>query len=583
MCAYNRINGVYGSEHAELLTRILRDEWGFEGLVVSDWGAVHDRVASLEAGLDLEMPGPRPRRSAAIVEAVRSGRLDEAVLDQAVLRLLQVIGLAEATPKTGSFDADAHHALARRAAAEGIVLLRNDGLLPLAAGGSVAVIGRAAADIRFQGGGSSQITPTQVDQPIDELARVAPSTRFTYADGYPEDDADRPELIEEAVALAASSDVALLFVAMPPYKETEGRDRVDLDLSPQQVRLIEAVCAAQPRSVVVVVSGSAVRMPWADRAAAVVETYLAGQAAGGAIADMLYGAVNPSGRLAETFPLELEDTPAYLDFPGVHDTVRYGEGIFIGYRWYEARKLPVQFPFGHGLSYTSFAYGPVELSSGRLMPGDALRVRIPVTNTGDRAGSEVVQLYVHHRSSAVRRPPKELKAFAKVHLEPGETKDVELRLDSQAFAFWDERRHAWSLDAGRCDILVGASSADIRSTAALEIVAELAPADLTLMSPLEDWLNDPVGRAKADALLRQLSSVLGVVFGADTPVCRRFRARLPRLLPDDAPGGRRGIRERHRKCGYRVRCPDGCHAEAVGAQATSGRTTIMTTTTIEAA
>ena len=236
---------------------------------------------------------------------------------------------------------------------------------------------------------------------------------------------------------------------MPPYKETEGRDRADLDLSPQQVRLIEAVCAAQPRTVVVVSSGSAVRMvPWVDRAAAVVETYLAGQAAGGAIAEMLYGEVNPSGRLAETFPLELEHTPAYLDFPGEHDTVRYGEGIFIGYRWYEARKLPVQFPFGHGLSYTSFAYGPVELSSGRLMQGDTLRVRIPVTNTGDRAGSEVVQLYVHHRSSAVRRPPKELKAFAKVHLEPGETKDVELRLDSRAFAFWDERRHAWTLEAG---------------------------------------------------------------------------------------------------------------------------------------
>ncbi len=518
MCAYNRINGTYGSEHEDLLTRILRDEWGFDGLVMSDWGAVHDRVAALEAGLELEMPGPRPRRSAALVEAVRASRLDEAVLDEAVRRILRVVALAQATPKDGKFDIDAHHALARRVAAEGIVLLHNDGILPLADGGTVAVIGRAAVEPRYQGGGSSQITPTRVDLPLGELAGVAPASRFTYAEGYPEDDAARPELIDEAVALASASDVALVFVSMPPFKETEGRDRSDLDLSAQQVRLIEAVCEAQPRTVVVVSSGSSVRMvPWADKAAAIVETYLAGQATGGAVADVLYGVVNPSGRLAETFPLALEDTPAYLNFPGEFDTVRYGEGIFIGYRWYEARKRPVQFPFGHGLSYTSFTYGPLDLSASGIGPIDNLVVRVPVTNTGDRAGSEVVQLYVHHRAPSVARPPKELKAFAKAHLEPGETRVVELSIDRRAFAYWNEQRHEWSVEPGVCDVLVGASSADIRSQAALEVIADPVEAVLTPMSPVEDWLIDPVGRPKAESLLRELETALRVVFGDDWP------------------------------------------------------------------
>jgi beta-glucosidase len=515
MCAYNRINGVYASEHRELLTDVLRSDWGFDGFVVSDWAAVHDRPTALAAGTDLEMPGPRPRRVQSVLDAVHAGVLDERVVDEAALRVLRVVALASNTPKGGSFDAAAHHALARRIAAEGMVLLKNDGLLPLPRSGRIAVVGRAAKEPRIQGAGSSQITPTQVDIPIDELRRLAGDATISYSEGYDDGPGERPDLLAASVAAASDSDVAVVFVAMPVTKESEGEDRSDLELAPQQVALIRSVRAAQPRTVVVLFNGSALSVaPWIDGPAAVLEAWLSGQAAGGAIADILFGVVNPSGRIAETFPLRLEDTPAYLDFPGDGDRVRYGEGLYIGYRWYEARDLPVAFPFGHGLSYTTFRYDHARTSETTFADVDGVTVTVDVTNTGGCAGSEVVQVYVRDVEATVQRPGKELRGFAKVRLEPGETRAVDVRLDPRAFSFWDPRRQRWVAEAGAFEILIGSSSAAIHAVVPVTVVASAAlPSTLSDMSPLQDWLGDPAGRREALALVQSLAPILGGVFG----------------------------------------------------------------------
>ncbi len=322
MCSYNKVNGTYASEHHRLLTDILKNEWGFEGLVVSDWGAVHDRVAALQAGLDLEMPGPKQTRVNAVIEAVRNGELDEAVLDEAARRIVRIALLAAQTPKGsnssigGKFDVAAHHALARKIAAEGMVLLKNNGLLPLQNPQHIAVIGRAAQKAHFQGGGSSHINPTQVDVPFSEVQKLAGNAELSFAAGYSEDNCFEQTLVDEAVATAQAADVALLFIALPTFKESEGYDRPDLDLTEQQVRLIQAVTAVQPNTVVILNNGAPVVMhDWIDGTAAVLEAWMMGQAGGGAIADVLFGRVNPCGKLAETYPVKLADTPAHLNFP----------------------------------------------------------------------------------------------------------------------------------------------------------------------------------------------------------------------------------------------------------------------------
>ena len=406
MCSYNKVNGAFASEHHTLLTEILKDEWGFEGLVVSDWGAVRDRVAALRGGLDWEMPGPQARRVQAVVEAVRSGELAEATLDESVRRILRIVFMAQETPKGGAFDVDAHHSLARKIAAEGMVLLKNDGTLaPARVTEQIAVIGRSAQAAHFQGGGSSHINPTRVDVPFQELQARAGSAELTYAEGYPADDAFRQDLIDEAVGLARSADVALLYIALPTYKESEGYDRPDLDLTAQQVALIQAVAKVQPKTVVVLNNGAPVAMSaWIDAVPAVLEGWMMGQAGGGALADILFGRVNPCGKLAETFPLKLSDTPAYLNWPGGAGKVHYGEGLFIGYRYYDARELPVLFPFGHGLSYTTFAYSNARASAQTFRDVDGLTVTVDVTNTGGMAGKEIVQVYVRDRASGLVRP-----------------------------------------------------------------------------------------------------------------------------------------------------------------------------------
>jgi beta-glucosidase len=504
MCSYNKVNGVYASEHAWLLTTVLRDEWGFDGLVVSDWGAVHDRVAALVAGLDLEMPPNRGVSDAAIVTAVRTGQLDEHVLDTAVARVLGLVDRATASPEPPPvLDADAHHALARAAATDCAVLLKNeDRLLPLrpSPGDTIAVIGEFARTPRYQGAGSSQVNPTRVDVTLNELrAGVPDGVEVTFAAGYGLDATDHDEeLAAEAVALASRAEVVVAFLGLPAADESEGFDRSHMDLPANQRALLARLADANPNLAVVLANGSAVRLSdWEQHAKAVLECWLSGQAAGGAVADLLLGAANPSGRLAETLPLRLEDTPSYLNFPGEAGQVRYGEGIFVGYRGYDALDRQVSYPFGHGLSYTSFAYADLTTNvTGSHQDNDlVVAVTCRVTNTGDRRGKEVVQLYVRDPEASVARPVRELKAFAKVDLDPGEATVVEFTLAARDLSYWSTRVNDWVLEGGEFELAVGASSRDLRLTTTVDIAAPPLPVRLDGMATLEEWLADPSGSA----------------------------------------------------------------------------------------
>src|SRR5512139_3662452 len=518
MCSYNKLNGEYASQHEYLLTKILKNEWGFEGLVVSDWGAVRNRVAALKAGLDWEMPGPQDRRVKAVVEAVRSGELDETVLDESVRRILRIVFMAKETPKNGTFDVDAHHALAHRVASEGMVLLKNNGILPLKDDQHIAVIGRAAENAHFQGGGSSHINPTKVAIPFKELQAQAGQAELTYAEGYPKDNSFRQDLIDQAVTIARSADVAILYIALPTFKESEGYDRRDLDLTDQQIALIQAVAKVQPNTIVVLNNGAPVAMSaWIDDVAAVLESWMMGQAGGAAIADVLFGRVNPSGKLAETFPLKLADTPAHINWPGGAGEVHYGEGLFIGYRYYDAKEMPVLFPFGYGLSYTTFDYCNPRMSARNFKDVDGLTVTVDVTNTGKLAGKEIVQVYVHDRKSGLVRPPKELKGFTKVELQPGETRTVSIDLDFRAFAYYHPEYKRWITEDGDFDILIGASSADIRCalTVALESTLHL-PCILDKESTIREWMADPRGNAVLGPFYAQVETQARNVLGGES-------------------------------------------------------------------
>lgn len=516
MCAYNKLNGIFCSEHHQLLTEILKEEWGFEGLVVSDWGAVRDRVAALKGGLDLEMPGPQARSVQAVIDAVRAGALDEAVLNESVRRILLTVFKAAATPKGGQFDAESHHAFAAKVAAEGMVLLKNNGILPLQNPQQIAVIGRAAEHAHYQGGGSSHINPTKVAVPFKQVQTLAGSAEVTYATGYPADDSFHQEMIDDAVRLARVADVALLYIALPSFKESEGYDRSDLDLTAQQVALIKAVSHVQPNTVVILNNGAPVAMSgWIDGVAAVLEAWMMGQAGGEAIADILFGRVNPSGKLAETYPLRLADTPAFLNFPGETGVVRYGEGVFIGYRYYDARQTPVLFPFGYGLSYTTFAYSNPHTSAVNFRDVDGVTVSVDVTNTGAMAGKEIVQVYVHDRQCALQRPPKELKGFAKVELQPGETKTVSIDLDSRAFAYYHPGHHQWVTEDGEFDILFAASAADIRCTTTVTLQSTLKlPCLLNRHSTPREWMADERGKLVFGPMFQQMMAQMNTLLGS---------------------------------------------------------------------
>lgn len=516
MCSYNKVNGIFASEHHQLLNEILKEEWGFEGLVVSDWGAVRDRIAALKGGLDWEMPGPQERRVKAVVEAVRSGELDEAVLNESVRRILRIVFKAKETTKEGSFDINAHHTLARKIAAEGMVLLKNDGILPLQGQQHIAVIGRSAEQAHFQGGGSSHINTTKVDMPFKELQSRAENAELTYAEGYPSDASFRQDMIDQAVTLAKTADVALLYIALPSFKESEGYDRQDLDLTEQQVALIQAVSKVQPKTVVVLNNGAPVAMSaWIDSVSAVLEGWMMGQAGGSALADILFGRINPSGKLGETFPIKLADTPSYTNFPGEAGRVHYGEGLYIGYRYYDAKQMPVLFPFGYGLSYTTFEYSNTKVSSKKFKDADGLTVTVDVTNTGKVAGKETVQVYVHDQKSGLKRPEKELKGFAKVELQPGETKSVSIQLDFRSFAFYHPEYKQWITEDGDFDLLIGASSADICTTLTVTLKSTLnLPCVLDVESTIREWMADRRGNAVFGPFYEKMQDEARKMFGA---------------------------------------------------------------------
>lgn len=514
MCSYNRLNGVYTSEDPWLLTTLLRDEWGFEGLVVSDWGAINDRVVGLPAGLDLEMPSSRGRTDAELVAAVRDGSLDEEYLDIAAGRILDLIRKVRARAAiAGPLDAAAHHTLAREAAGRSIVLLRNEGgLLPLSPARQVAVIGAFAANPRFQGAGSSQINPTRLDSALDGIRAVAGDS-VSYSAGFPlgsADTADPVALRDEAVAAASAAEVAVLFLGVPAEEESEGFDRTHIDLPAAQLELVDAILAVNPNVVVVLSNGGVVALPFADRVPAILEGWLLGQAGGSATADVLYGAVNPSGKLTETIPLRLEDNPSYGNFPGELGHVRYGEGILVGYRWYDAKKLEVAFPFGHGLSYTTFGYG--DATASLTASGDVI-VTVPVTNTGSVAGREVVQVYTSLADSVVQRAPRELKGFAVVALEPDETTTVEVTLRRSELAYWDLRVDGWVVEGGEYVVEVGASSRDLRSRTSVLIEGESVELPLSLASSIDEVLEHP----KAGPALR---AVIDAQFGAGSDIIK---------------------------------------------------------------
>jgi beta-glucosidase len=523
MCAYNKINGTYCSEHHWLLTEVLREEWGFEGLVVSDWGAVHDRVAALRGGLDLEMPPNLGVSDAAIVEAVRNGSLDESILDDSVRRVLQLIDRSQrALADRGEFDFDEHHALARRAAHESAVLLKNAGnVLPLqpASGSTVAVIGEFARTPRYQGAGSSQVNPTRIDMPLDELQSALAGqaeVRFAAGFGIGTTDNDK-QLMQEAVELSSGADHVLVFLGLPGEDESEGFDRTHIDLPANQLVLLHALAEVHDRLIVILANGGVVRVStWEDKVAAILECWLSGQAAGGAAVDLLLGVANPSGKLAETIPIRLQDNSSYLNFPGEEGVVHYGEGIFIGYRAYDKLIQNVSYPFGFGLSYTTFRIDDVNVSiTGSVAGGDlAATVTASVTNTGQRAGAEVVQVYVGDVEASVARPLRELKGFVKVHLEPGETRQVSCQLDERAFAFWSQRLQQWGVESGEFIIAVGSSSRDLVATEAITIDAPRLALPLGPDSTLHEWLEDERGRellTKRDIRLLQDPELIKVI------------------------------------------------------------------------
>ncbi len=520
MCSYNRLNGVYTSQNRWLLTSVLRDEWGFDGVVVSDWGAVVDRVAALRAGLDLAMPASNGRADAELVAAVRAGELDESVLDTGAARMIDLVRKASmGADASAGYDAAAHHALAREAAAASIVLLKNDGILPLGRSAPVAVIGELARTPRYQGAGSSLINPTKLESALDEIAALTGS-RPAFAAGYSNDGSATAQQTADAVATASAAQTVLLFLGVPAEQESEGFDRDDIELPAAQVELLEAVLAANPRTVVVLSNGGVVRLSgFSERVPAIVEGWLLGQGGGGAIADVLYGVVSPSGRLAETIPVRLEDSPAYLDFPGEHGHVRYGEGLFVGYRWYDARAIDVSYPFGHGLSYTSFEYSDASAS----VDATGVTVRVGVTNTGSRDGAEVVQVYSEFPGSAVARAARQLSGFAKVMIAAGERREVEVRISRDELAYWDTRASRWMVESGACTLSIGASSRDIRSTVSVEIVGEEVRAPLTAESSIAEVLAHPV----AGPLVMQALATGPAAEMMDDPSAMRMMAAAP--------------------------------------------------------
>lgn len=506
MAAYNAVNGVPASEHHGLLDELLCREWGFDGLVISDWGAVTDRLAALRAGLDVEMPpsGTDER----VAAAAAAGALDPAVLDRVAERLSRLAARIPADPTDTAGGPEvlraANDALAREAAAASMVLLKNEaGLLPLDPERlhTLAVIGRFAAEPRIQAGGSSRVVPTRRNPAVDALReRLGDAVR--YAPGFHLDGRPDAALRDEAVAAAAAADVTAVFLGVPESAESEGFDRTTIELPADQLDLLHRVAAVSGQVVVVLCNGGVVSVArWQDDAAAVLETWLPGQAGGDAIADVLLGAAEPGGRLAETIPLRLADHPSYLSFPGDDGTAVYGEGVFVGYRYFDTVDVPVAYPFGHGLGYTRFAYSDLSVAPTGENRWD---VTCTVTNAGSRSGAEIVQLYIGPCDTTARRPAAELCAFARTELDPGASAAVTMSVGPRELSYWDARHARWSLPAGDYRVLVGASSRDIRLRARVHSAGDRYLPPLTATSTIGEWLGDPAGREVLDRILARL-------------------------------------------------------------------------------
>lgn len=521
MTSYNKINGYRSEENPFLMKEMLRNEWSYDGVTVSDWGAVTDRAKTLETSLDIEMPGPSLSKQKQLVQQIRNHEIDEALVDASVKRILEFVQKASEGKKKAKdrCDFEQNHLVAKQVAVEGTVLLKNDrNVLPIKKEKtkSLLVIGRHAIDPRISGkGGSAMVTPYKLDIPLDKMKEIAGNDiTIHYVDGYDDFNSEQNEMKQqEAIALAKQVDNVIVFAGIPEeLEEAEGFDKEVTDLPQSQINLILSVVKEQPNTTVVLSNGSPVTMnEWVDEVPALVEGWFAGQAAGSAIADILFGFANPSGKLSETFPERISHNPAHLTYPGENGRVHYHEGVFVGYRYYDKKEIQPLFPFGHGLSYTEFTYDSIHVNKEAIQDDETVEVTVTVRNSGAMAGMEVIQLYVHDQESSVIRPLKELKKFKKVHLNPGEAKQITFTLSKQDFAFYDVLSQGWQVETGSFDLFIGRSVADIRLTKTIHITAteEKKPV-FTRKSLTKEWLADKNGKKIITDFFDQLSDELNM-------------------------------------------------------------------------
>ncbi|MCH4888960.1 glycosyl hydrolase [Acidaminobacter sp. JC074] len=509
MSAYNKLNGVYCSDNHRLLTEILRDEWGYEGLVISDWGAEDDRIQGIKAGMDLEMPGNGGRNDQKIVDAVNNSDLSGEALDKVVARVLDLAYKGSEKQNQVTYDKKEHDDLAKKVASECMVLLKNDhDILPLSSDQKIAVLGELAVASRYQGGGSSHINPTYLHSALDSLQALG---NISYAKGYnlSEDQVD-DKLVDHALELVHSNDLVVIFAGLPERYESEGYDRSHMSIPENQLDLIDRVSQVSDKVVVVLANGSPIEMPWVDQVQGLLEGYLGGQAGGAAIADILYGHVNPSGKLAETFPIKMKDNPSSLNFPGKETKVMYQEGIFVGYRYYEAKEMKTLFSFGHGLSYTSFEYSNLSLDKDQINDTEFVTLSVDIKNTGNRLGKEVVQVYVKEMNPIVIRPEKELKEFVKVELKPGQIKTVTFKLSKRAFAYYNVDIKDWHVATGDFKLMVGSSVDQIHLERLINVTStQVIKKVYTRNTSLDELKDHPVGKAMVDQVVGKIAEMMG--------------------------------------------------------------------------
>ena len=493
MCSYNKINGTYASDNSYLLREILREEWGFDGLVVTDWGAMNDRVEAFKAGVELEMPSSGKIFDKIVIDAVNEGKLDESYIDECVDRLLSLIKNSLSNRKENyKFDIDAHHNLAKKIALEGAVLLKNeDKILPFDKNKKVALIGALAEDVRYQGAGSSHINPTKLVSIVDGFNKE--NIKFSYHPGYEMNGEENKEYLNDAIIAAKENDIPVLVIGLPSIYESEGYDRTHMRIPESHVKLLEEVAKVNKNTVVVLLGGSPIEMPWIDSAKAILNMYLSGQAIGEACIELLLGKESPSGKLTETYPIKYEDNQCANIYGVDPKQAEYREGIYVGYRYYEKAGVEVRFPFGFGLSYTNFEYSDIKVSSDSINLdncSETVKVTCKVKNTGEVAGREVVQLYVSDKTNKIYRPIKELKGFKKVFLKVGEKKEVEFQLDKRAFAYYDVNQKSWLVPSGSYEILIGASSLDIKLSDSIEVISS---DKVSGFNNISEWYKNPVG------------------------------------------------------------------------------------------